>query len=180
VKSVLIFCFLFLGSTVGHTAAANYYDQFLYEATGDCKDIKTVWFLSAASWKDAKLGLDTKDRELQASLHLQLFPDGTYWALYKELALVEMNPKGIQFETVFEKGVAGTWAAHGDSLDVSGLGVGTAAKIGALKNIDGFHFQFTTALHDSRALGANTDISRVGTNTGPHGVSINQYCGVTH
>lgn len=166
-------------SNANLNANPNYYDQFLYQITGDCKKIDTVWFYSTSSWDDAQLGMDSKNRPLFAGVSIQLFRDGTYWAEYYEKAIIEVLPNITRFEVLFEKVLTGTWRMNSDQIEVAGIGIGKPVKmVSPFGMVDGIKFQFTSVFNDKRAMNAVTNVGRVGTNNGPRGISINQYCGV--
>lgn len=164
------------------TTTANYYDQFLFEVQGDCKDINSVWFHHTHSWEAAEIGNDNQGRPVEAWLSIQLFKNGTYWAEYGERAIKEIRPDGISFEHLFNKeGLEGTWRVNGNQIELSGLGKGVPAKYtsdASGKQYDSFKFTLTTKLNDPRAVNSVMNITKSGTNMGPKGISINKYCGV--
>jgi len=163
---------------------ANYYDQFLFRVEGDCKDTNDrirVWFYSAGAWKPAIIGKDNQGRPVEASLFVQLFKDGTYWAEYSEYVLRETDGD-VVYDFLFKKeGLQGNWKVNGTQIELSGLGTGVQAKVtdsGSGKQYDSFKFTLTTKINDPRAVNSVMNISRNSTNIGPKGISINQYCGV--
>lgn len=163
-------------------SSANYYDQFLFAVQGDCKVISSVWFHHAHSWEAAKIGNDAQGRPVEAWLSIQLFKDGTYWAEYGEHALKEVRPDGISYEPLFsKKGLTGSWRVNGTQIEVSGLGKGVPSKYISAdsgKQYDSFKFTLTTKLNDPRAVNSVMNITKSGTNVGPRGISINQFCRV--
>lgn len=162
----------------------NYFDQFLYQITGSCEDIKTVWFYAAGSWKEFDLGFENNDSEggrpMVARLHLQLFKDGTYWVRYSESVIVESTPSQTRYETKFQTVKEGQWQVDQEKIVLEGLGVGVPTKIKLNSGYvaDGIAFALTQLLNDPRALGKTTLIGKMGTNNGPRGKSIREFCGL--
>ena len=158
----------------------TYFDQFVYQTEGDCKKIDSVWFHSTHAWEPAMLGNDPKGRPDIASLSIQLFPNGTYYAEYEELAITKVAPPYTDYENLFSKKLTGTWTVSGNQLLVQGLGVGMPSKMTLPSGTiaDSISFKMTTALNDQRVLTNLMNIGKSTTNNGPNGISINQYCGV--
>jgi hypothetical protein len=161
---------------------SNYYDQFLFEIQGDCKELNSIWFLQTHAWEPANIGTNNLGRPVEAELSIQLFKDGSYWAEYGEHSIKEIRPDGISYDTLFaKKGLQGIWKAFGTKIEISGLGSGIAATYTSPvsgKQLDSFKFTLTTKINDQRAVNSVMNITRSGTNMGPKGISINQFCGI--
>jgi hypothetical protein len=152
----------------------------LYQVEGDCKKIDSVWFHSTNAWEQAMLGKDSQGRPAIAGVSIQLFPDGTYYAEYSELAIKEITSTGTSYDSLFSKVVEGKWSVNGNQLNVQGLGVGTPSKMTLPSGTiaDSIKFQMNTVLNDNRVLNSSMNIGKSLTNKGPRGISINKYCGV--
>jgi hypothetical protein len=161
---------------------ASYYDKFLYQITGDCKDPKTVWFYSSASWIEANLGKvdvnDPSSKDLEAAAHIQLFPDGTFWARYIEVSFTPIDANSKSYKVHHIQFLEGKWTVDGNRIVIPGLGDGVPAKLKLSSGYiaDGIAFVFRNAIHDSRAVGKTTMVAKVGTNLGPRGLSIKDFC----
>lgn len=162
-------------------ASADYYDQFRFEVKGSCSKTKiSPLFNSAATYGEAALGSDPQGREELVELDLQLFSDHTYWLHYEEQAVMKRKSStGYYYDILFKQNFEGSWSVKDDRLEIGDLGFATPTKLTLSSGErNGLRFQFTRAPHDIRALNITMNIIRVtGTNIGPKGVSIAQYCG---
>jgi hypothetical protein len=158
----------------------NYYDQFVFKINGNCSDTNTMWFESTHSWGAADLGLDSQNRPLRATLSIQLFEDGTYWALYSESAVIEVEPGKTSYLNLFTKeGIEGRWSTNGDQINLSGLGTGSASTYESVHGtMNSFELKLTDPINNPDVLISRFNITNSITNIGPKGVSINQFCGL--
>lgn len=177
---VLSVLFLMGQAHAGVNVTGTYFDKFIYQTDGDCKQIDTVWFHSTATFEPATLGNDLKGRTAIAKVAIQLFQDGTYYAQYQELAIKQTDSTGTSYDNIFEKTFSGNWSATADQIDVQGLGVGTPSKstLPSGNVVDAINFKVTSLVNDPRAVNNAMNIVKSTTNNGPRGISINQFCGV--
>ncbi len=166
-------------NSVQYSTVASYFDQFEFNVEGDCSDLTKLWFRTAHSFGHATLGTDSSGRPIEASLTVQVFKDGNYWAEYAEHAIISRTDRQTVYEGLFEKQIEGTWAVKGDRIELSKLGFGIAStyKID-YKILNSIQFTLTEKINDPRAVQGNFQITRAWTNIGPFGASKNQYCDI--
>ena len=159
---------------------AEYYAKFIFKVSGDCSNIDTVSFHGLYSFDNIDLGQDSKGRPEYADVHLQLFQDHTYWLQYTETAIKGENSWGGSVgETLFDTKKEGTWSVSGDQIVMSDLATGIPLQVTEDgKPSDAIEFSFSKALNDPRLLGKSFSAEKSVGNTGPRGISINQYCHV--
>lgn len=159
-KSVLaIFVF---SLSICNTALAgrwdDYYNQFLY--VGSCpKPVETNMFTTLHSKQEPTLGHTTAGEAIVASLELQLFADGTYFAKYEEWFRWFDSVSGYS-KPEMQKIIKGTWNVQVDQIILDGIGHG---EPGGPADI----FIFLEKSIISPAIGARFKLSKVKTNMGP-------------
>lgn len=159
----------------------SYYDKFIFKVLNNCKNPSTLRFKSTYSWEPAIIGSDLDGRPLFATLSLQLFEDGTYWAEYSEHVVKQVSVGSTEYKVLYKnEELQGAWRVINDRIEVDGLGYGLPAEYthSDRKQSDSFRFTLTTAIHDPRAVNSKMNITTSISNTGPKGISINQYCNI--
>lgn len=159
--------------------AGSAFDELLFGVIGDCKDPSRLLFKSASTFPDTIIGQDDMGRKIKVEVHLQLFPDGRYWARYSELLVLQEDGQGgSDVELIHENDTEGDWKANGSEILIAGFGAGKLAKApwSPGQMIDIIEFKLTKLVRDPRALQSTYSIFPIYTNMGPRGVSINEYC----
>lgn len=129
----LVFLTALLGSraSYGQISAGNYFDQFIFQGTCP-KPAETAKYDTLSSKIRPALAVTNTGEALVPALELQLFADGTYYAVYEEwfqnfgASSASSVSRDGKSHGIF-KTVSGKWINSGTRISVDGLGLGYPA-----------------------------------------------------
>src|SRR5689334_13962699 len=84
VRIVTLFAAMLVSSSA-LAADSSFYDQFQFKVSGSCTEPAGMSFNIVTLDDYVLLGQDDAGRNLYATVDMDLFADGTYWAEYREL-----------------------------------------------------------------------------------------------
>lgn len=154
--------------TIQGMTPAEYYNQFLYEDSYDCGNKQMYRLLG--NW-NISLNKQVNDHEVQGSLRVFLYPDGTFAAEYDEDELGEPGTIGRKITPVTRETVNDRWSITEDGEIILGvLGRGTSLMY---NNGPGINFKFGSFFADKTIRYSDIVLFRI---SSTHGKRNNPRC----